>query len=338
MTEHTWTHTLGNRSPELAIPRQIGRTGFTLVELLVVITIIALLVAILLPAVQSTREATRRTYCANNIRQVALATLNYAAAQSERLPPLEDGRFRSKNQKNTGIGWRYHVLPFLEEGGVFELLSDPYSWEYASNRRSEPEAPTRPAVIQTLLCPSTPGTPRIDTSSRIISKHNGETLFDSIAARQSGTPAEVWLENDSARFEGAWAGRRKWNGDETLGWHRDKPAALKWITDGLSKTLLVTEAAGGPQTCTMQFCEDDSVFAYAWISGHQSVNEKVRLPSHFPKYINHQNIFGIYSFHAGGAQTAMCDGSVRFLPEDIDRQTLFSLATRSQDVSPDFFE
>lgn len=89
------------------------KKGFTLVELLVVIAIIGILVALLLPAVQSVREAARRTECSNNLRQIGLAVTNYETA-NERFPPGWKG--------STGWGWMAQVLPFIEQGNVADQM------------------------------------------------------------------------------------------------------------------------------------------------------------------------------------------------------------------------
>ncbi len=89
------------------------RTGFTLVELLVVIAIIGILIAMILPAVQSVREAARRTECGNNLRQIGLAVTNYETA-NQRFPP----GWRS----GTGWGWMAHSLPFIEQGNIADQL------------------------------------------------------------------------------------------------------------------------------------------------------------------------------------------------------------------------
>ena len=100
----------------------VVRKGFTLVELLVVIAIIAMLVTLLLPAVQAAREAARRTQCINNIRQLALGCLNHESAHSF----MPSGGWgwswvgdpdRGAGKEQPG-GWGYAVLPFIEEGSL----------------------------------------------------------------------------------------------------------------------------------------------------------------------------------------------------------------------------
>ena len=90
------------------------QTGFTLVELLVVIAIIGILVALLLPAVQAAREAARRTKCTNNIKNIALACLNYESAKKT-LPP---GSTNAAGTSQSGIGWPVQILSFLEDAQI----------------------------------------------------------------------------------------------------------------------------------------------------------------------------------------------------------------------------
>jgi prepilin-type N-terminal cleavage/methylation domain-containing protein len=89
------------------------RTAFTLVELLVVIAIIGILIAMILPAVQSVREAARRTECSNNIRQIGLAVQNFETA-NENFPPGW--------KSSTGWGWMAHALPFIEQGNIADRI------------------------------------------------------------------------------------------------------------------------------------------------------------------------------------------------------------------------
>ena len=105
----------------------IARPAFTLVELLVVITIIGILIALLLPAVQAAREAARRTQCANNLKQIGLATSSFESSCGH-LPPDGWGIIwlgdpdHGRDWKQPG-GWIYNLLPFVEQQGLHDLQS-----------------------------------------------------------------------------------------------------------------------------------------------------------------------------------------------------------------------
>ena len=94
--------------------------GFTLVELLVVIAIIGILVALLLPAIQSAREAARRSQCTNNLKNLALGLHNFHGTYKKFPPGLEWGTWQVPVW-----GWSYHVLPYIEEKPLQDLLAAP---------------------------------------------------------------------------------------------------------------------------------------------------------------------------------------------------------------------
>ena len=115
------------------------RLGFTLVELLVVIAIIGILVAMLLPAVQSVREAARRTACMNNVRQIGVGILNHETAH-ESFPASH----------NTLHTWAAVMMPFIEQQNLADLIDYDLIWSHADNQ------PAISTVVDTFICPSNP--------------------------------------------------------------------------------------------------------------------------------------------------------------------------------------
>jgi len=212
-----------------------SRRGFTLVELLVVIAIIGLLVALLIPAVQAAREAARRVQCANNFKQVALATLNHALAD-EHLPALLDARYEGE------VSWRYTILPFLEESAIYDKLSDASPWWVVRVERTS--APMKPAIVPTYFCASTPGNPRFGVAAQVVSR--GVTIFDAVSVQDIFAISWVRSTETVGAYAAAWSGQKRASGDTNSLKNERNPAKLKWITDGMSKTILNREVAGFP--------------------------------------------------------------------------------------------
>ena len=123
----------------LSAPR--ARKGFTLIELLVVIAIIAILIGLLLPAVQKVREAAARSTCSNNLKQQGVALHNYASATQDKLPPMLD---RANGTPAYWMPFFYSLLPHIEQDAIFRRASGTDAWGNANHS----------AVVKTYQCPS----------------------------------------------------------------------------------------------------------------------------------------------------------------------------------------
>jgi prepilin-type N-terminal cleavage/methylation domain-containing protein len=147
------------------------RKGFTLIELLVVIAIIAILIGLLLPAVQKVREAAARTKCTNNLKQIGLAVHNYASTyntvppigswnaeyRSNGYPPLQNGGGLTAPDNATG-SWLVHLLPNLEQGALFTqfVTAAPLNNTTLSNTTFNNCDPLMTTQLKGMICPSDP--------------------------------------------------------------------------------------------------------------------------------------------------------------------------------------
>src|SRR5262249_32044389 len=144
-------------TPSLASARFVGqflrrrsRRAFTLIELLVVIAIIAILIGLLLPAVQKVREAAARTQCQNNLKQMGIALHSYESA---------NGRFPTSGESRSGIGIAVfalhstftYMLPYIEQESAFRLMALNYAY---NDRRAPNNQVAARTIIRTYLCPS----------------------------------------------------------------------------------------------------------------------------------------------------------------------------------------
>jgi len=128
--------------------------GFTLIELLVVIAIIAILIGLLLPAVQKVREAAARMTCSNNLKQIGVAIHNYASANQDKLVPgMANWTSAGGNNGYPGGNFHWHLLPYIEQGNIpttFAASNVYYSWGAAGSINGQ----TTSTAIKTYLCPS----------------------------------------------------------------------------------------------------------------------------------------------------------------------------------------
>ncbi len=306
--------------------------GFTLIELLVVIGIIGVLVGLLLPAVQSAREAARRMSCSNNMRQLGLAVHNYHDTQ-RRIPP---GHFASASTRaRAGVaihGTGVAILPFIEQGNLLQNYSYELGFDHDDNQASVLTS------VPTYLCPSTPddqrtvecrnffgallGLPMASGNQAAVSDYNGVLAVYDVRGNEA-----IGLMGHKRLFP---------SGHPFAMLNEDTTSSFSDCLDGLSNTILFYEQAGRPKNYVsgkwngLELEDLDAAFV-PW-AGSYGVNV---LPASAdgstkmgPRVVNGNNAWQPYSFHAGGVHIVLADGATRLITDSIDSHTFWSLAGR----------
>ena len=298
-----------------------SRRAFTLIELLVVIAIIGVLIALLLPAVQSAREAARRAQCSNNLKQIGIAMHNYADAQGG-FPPTAFAVSRP-NLEQFG-GWGVQILGYMEQQQVYQAYNFEFGFHMASNQTAIR------TVVSTYVCPSTPRPPtpvsgvvRFNKSTGVPDPNLSAAPGDYFTARSYVDP---W--NASPRVE-------HWG---ALDMATHTPFAQ--IRDGLSNTLLAYECAGKPDYYVRGKLVRRNDPATTWFShGAWAGFMNMRITSFIageyeydgPCVINcHNGWNAVYAFHPGGVNALACDGSVRFLKESTAKSVIKAFVSRDE--------
>ena len=301
------------------------RAGFTLVELLVVIAIIGTLVSLLLPVVQAAREASRRSTCQNNLRQIALGVINYSDTHKEKLPPLWK---TDSPEPWENFSWRVDVLPYLESSPLYDSIQTNQPPLATVNRGA---ISARPSYFQ---CPSTPESPRIINSLGPPDPSNNDitlgacdyTAIHDVANNEGETSiAAAWRSAEEDLIDGLTnpGSIDNINIDRISPTLRITAGKFNMVADGLSRTALLAEQAGKPLHYNRaRIAEIISPREGAWATADFS--------SFYAAGINRDNLTGIYGFHTG-AVVAMCDASVHLFSEDMEPEVVTALLSRNGD-------
>ena len=314
-----------------------ARHGFTLVELLVVITIIAMLVALLLPGIQSAREAARNSNCQNNLKQLGLACLNYERVHGG-LPPASVFPTFLSNKASLSdsdrIGWVWLVLPFLEQSNLADQFHFDRVWFDPS---LQPLVTTRLSVME---CPSDPiagnifnGSDSDPTSSSTVSFQAAAADYFATVSVNSNASQLGWTPRQDETYTSANGAVYDYQG----ALQDDEISKMSKITDGTSNTMMLAEMSGRPKAYMTGSVLNPNVADKTYGFGAWAHNNKHTVKTYSydgqtspgPCPINCSNQMGIYSFHPAGANAVFVDGSVHFLPKTIDLFVLFNLVARA---------
>ena len=294
--------------------RNRSRRGFTLIELLVTIAIIAVLVALLLPAVQQAREAARRSQCRNNLKQFGIALHDYHEIY-QTLPPGYVSLFDAAgNDTGPGWGWGARLLPQLEQSSLIEQLNLNVGIEQVAN------SSRRTTKVSVFLCPS-------------------DSVPDRWLTVQRNPSTGVFIANigdvGSANYVGMFGTFEPGVGGDGL-FFRNSRVALRDITDGTSTTLAIGERSfrlgeatwtGAVTGAVIVPDGSDGVgtgppeYASSLVLGHAGDGYS---PGAARSHVNQ-----FYSLHGDGVHFVYADGHVGFLSSSLDYQVYTSLATRA---------
>jgi prepilin-type processing-associated H-X9-DG protein/prepilin-type N-terminal cleavage/methylation domain-containing protein len=304
-------------------------SAFTLIELMAVVAVIGMLVSLLLPAVQSAREAARRSQCVNNLVQIGVALYNYESTHEVFPPGVVDATGPILNTpKGYHHDWITQILPFLQQANAYRKV------DFVAGVYDPENATVRAHVMSTLLCPSDGRPPFGAAASFPLSQQPygpgmpGMTGNNSYAACHHDVEAPIDVKNSGVFYlnsrtrpdditDGAaytiLVGEKKLDGAD-LGW--------------MSGTRATLRNAGSPINATPVRSQTPTVVGESSGDGADAKNraggEDEDDEAEAARYVG-----GFSSFHSGGANFLFGDGSVRFLSGGVNQAVLRRLANRA---------
>ncbi|WP_197447104.1 DUF1559 domain-containing protein [Tautonia plasticadhaerens] len=326
--------------------RSRDRRGFTLIELLVVIAIIGVLIALLLPAVQSAREAARRAQCTNNLKQVGLGMHNYHDTHQV---------FPSGTNSCCWGTWILFTLPYVEQQNLFNAWNFG-GWSYDTTATFRYAGPLNCTVSATrvsgYLCPSDPQAenltnigPTINGIKYATTSQNYVVNFGNTTTAQTATYDNAIYPGTPFQFGGAPFADLRAPGNGNGG---KKNFGISTIKDGTTNTLLVSEILVGTGSGGGAYAAPYDLRGFSWW-GSAAVFSGLMPPNTTYPDVTESNSYCIYPFqnnppctgpttelprvnfarstHPGGVNAAMADGSVKFFKNTVAVNVWRALST-----------
>jgi prepilin-type N-terminal cleavage/methylation domain-containing protein len=289
-----------------------SRPAFTLIELLVVIAIIAVLIGLLLPAVQKVREAAARTTCGNNLKELGVALHNYHSAYGG-FPP---GEYNPPGTSGVTINWTVLIFPYIEQDNLARQYNMGKNWNDAATN----DAGINQHQFKLFICPSAP-------NGRVGANNRGILDYPAIN--------EITRPNSFATGAGTLYPNGLPASDPThigvLGKNVIRRATQ--VTDGTSNTLILAECAGRNQHWEMGRLSGNLSESGAWANPGGRINVSGYNPTTAagpgPIAVNGDNSQNVYAFHPNCAGGLFADGSVRYLSSSTKIDVLYALTTRA---------
>lgn len=300
-----------------------SRSGFTLVELLVVIAIIGILVALLLPAVQAAREASRRTSCQNNLHQIGIALHNFHDKFGV-FPPSSFTTVGAGNPAGRFVGWKALILPNLEQENLQNAYDFRFHWWESTNPATGANS------VSVFLCPSTARRPVI-ASAVAKSPRPAMTFAPPLASCDYEALMGVQPCVDPVLYPTNLTNRSVM--------FRNSAVSFAGILDGSSNTITIVECAGRPDVYFGRI-PSTSVFndqGYGWVDSEGAFSldgsnangtSQCLGPTVTGRAVNATNFNEPYAFHPSGCNVLFADAHVQMIQSTVSLPVFAALSTR----------